>query len=159
MSRGRAGTVKFVLVKCIVYLFSLQVYVKQKMMQRFKSNTLKACAIDKIVLLVTVLRWWLKGILLTVLQWWLKGILLTMLHKGTKAPYALISPTARELLKGEYGVPCKSISARVLWANTQAQGALGVLDNSGSLGPGPRFCRRYYRQTRLLIRVLPSCST
>ena len=43
-------------MSCIVYLFSLQVNVKPKMMQQFKSNTLKACAIDKIVLLVTGLR-------------------------------------------------------------------------------------------------------
>ena len=65
-----------------------------------------------------------------------------MLYKGTKAPYALISPAARELLKGEYGVSRKSISARVSWANTQAQGASGALDNSRSSGPRPRFCRR-----------------
>ena len=65
-----------------------------------------------------------------------------MLHKGTKAPYALILPAAKELLEGEYGVPRKSISTRVAWANTQAQGAPGALDNSGSSRPGPRFCRR-----------------
>ena len=65
-----------------------------------------------------------------------------MLYKGTKAPYELISPVARELLKGEYGAPRKSISARVPWVKTQTQGALGALDNSGSLGPRPRFCRR-----------------
>ena len=43
-----------------------------------------------------------------------------MLHKGIKAPYALILPAAREMLKGEYGAPRKSINARVPWANTQA---------------------------------------
>lgn len=132
MSRGRAGTMEFVLGRCIVYLFSLQVYVKQKIMQRFKSNTLKACAsINKIVLLLTMLRWSLKG------------IFLTMLHKGTKALYALISPAAKELLSGKYSAPSKSISSRVPWADTQAQGAPGALDNSGSLGPRPRFCQRF----------------
>ena len=65
-----------------------------------------------------------------------------MLHKGIKVPYALISPAITELLKGEYGAPRKSISARVLWANTQAQSAPGALDNSGSSESGPRFCRR-----------------
>ena len=65
-----------------------------------------------------------------------------MLHKGTKAPYVLILPAARELLNEEYGALRKSINARVPWANTQAQGAPSTLDNSGSSGPGPRFCRR-----------------
>ena len=73
-----------------------------------------------------------------------------MLHKGTKAPYALISPAAREMLKGEYGALRKSISARVPWANTQVQGAPGALDNSGSSGPKPRFCRQLYIESKAI---------